>query len=207
MRQIILASGSPRRKDLLTQMKVPFTVVASEYDERLDDTRSVSDVACELGLGKALAVAELHPEALVIGSDTIVSFKDRQLGKQPDAKTAKELLLSMSGQAIAVTTSIALVCKAAGLKEVETEVSQIVFAAYDEAALDTYIASGDWVDKAGAVAIQSSTSPTVDHIEGRYDTILGLATAPLARLLQLQGVDATVVELQAPWPQANLSST
>lgn len=200
MRKIILASESPRRLELLTQMGVPFETVRSDYHEQLDESRDVVQVAEELGLGKARAVAAKHPDALVIGSDTIVSFKGKQLGKQPDGMTARKLLNAMSGQSIAVTTSVALVCIATGLQEVRSETANVVFGAYSEATIDKYLQSDDWQDKAGAVAIQSPSWPAVDHIEGSYATVLGLATTTLATMLQAQGVVATAAEPPAPWP-------
>jgi septum formation protein len=84
MRQIILASTSPRRKELLEEMGLDFTVVPSDFEEYLDDSRPVEDIAMELGAGKARAVAEKYPEAIVIGSDTIVTIGEVQLGKAAD---------------------------------------------------------------------------------------------------------------------------
>jgi len=200
MREIILASGSPRRQELLSLMGVPFRVVTSDYHEQLDDTRSVEEVAEELGLGKALAVAQKHPEALVIGSDTIVAFNGRQLGKQPDAATARALLRQMSGRSVEVITSLALVCEASKLQDVRHEVASVVFGELSDAAIDTYLESGEWNDKPGAVAIQDKHWPSVDHIEGSYATVLGFATTTLAQMLQTQGVEAQAVEPLAPWP-------
>lgn len=184
MRKIILASGSPRRKELLAAMGIDFEVVPSNYDEQLDDGRPVEEVAKELALGKALEVAERHPEALVIGSDTIAVLNGRQLGKQPDAEAAKKLLRELSGQTEEVYTAVALVCRATGLQDVRVDKAAIIFAKYDDAAIDRFLASGAWQDKAAAAAIQHPLSPPVDHIEGDYDTILGLSTKLVAAMLK-----------------------
>lgn len=190
MRQIILASGSPRRHELVSQMGIVFTVVSSNFDEQLDDARTAEEVAMELGLGKALDVARHHPEAIIIGSDTIVTLEGKQLGKQPDAVAAKKLLQQMSGQTVDVISSVALVCAATGLKEVQIARAAIVFAPYGDAAIDIFLATTEWQDKAGATAVQSPHSPPVDHIKGDYDTILGLSTGLLAHMLAGQGITA-----------------
>jgi septum formation protein len=198
MRQILLASGSPRRRELIDHMGIMYKVVPSAFDEWLDDDRTVEDMAKELGLGKALDVAKRHPEALVIGSDTIVTLHGKQLGKQPDVTTTKRLLRKMSGQTVEVITSVALVCEATGLREVAVDRAAIVYAQYDDAAIDAFLATNDWQDKAGATAVQSPHSPAVDHIKGDYDTVLGLSTRLLARMLTEQGVEANEYHPIAP---------
>lgn len=187
MRKIILASSSSRRQALLTKMGIDFRSVPSDFEEWLDDDYSVEDVAKELALGKALAVAERYPDALVIGSDTIVTLHGKQLGKQPDAETARKLLRKMSGQSIEVITAVALVCKQSGLCESEIARAAIVYAEYDDKAIEAFLASNEWQDKAGATAVQSSSTPPIDHIEGDLDTILGLPTALLKQMLEREG--------------------
>lgn len=205
MRDVILASSSPRRRELVAQMDIPFTFEASNFDEWLDDGRDVEEMAKELGLGKALDIAERHPEALVVGSDTIVTLHGRQLGKQPDAETAKKLLQEMSGQTVEVISSVALVCKATGLREVAVARAAIVYAPYDDEAIDTFLASNDWQDKAGATAVQSPRTPPIDHIQGDYDTVLGLSTHLLANMLAKQGVQAKEHHPASPVRQKQLA--
>jgi septum formation protein len=188
MRKIILASGSPRRQQLLTQAGITFTAVPSDFEEWLDDSRPVEDMACELALGKARAVARQHPDALVIGSDTIVTLHGRQLGKQPDAATTRTLLREMSGQSVEVVTAVALVCKETGLEEAEVARGAIVYAEYGDDAIDRFLASNEWQDKAGATAIQSPHTPPIDHLEGDPETTLGLPTALLRKMLERHDV-------------------
>lgn len=205
-RKIILASGSPRRKELLAKMGVTFQVVPSDFYEELDDNRSVSDVAKELGLGKAKAVAERYPEAYVIGSDTIVSIGNRQLGKPADKAEARRMLRAHDGKMAIVTTSVALVCKELGLEMVQCDQSKVYFKPFNKASVETYLKSGDWQDKAGAWGIQSGAAPLTDHIEGNYDTIIGLPTELLAQLLAVVGIKAKPVALAAPVPQKAVAS-
>ncbi|HSW98637.1 MAG TPA: nucleoside triphosphate pyrophosphatase [Candidatus Saccharimonadales bacterium] len=200
-RQVILASGSPRRKDLLAQMGVTFTAVTSDFDEQLDHARPATEVAKELGLGKARTVAEKYPEALVIGGDTIVTLDGKQLGKATGLADARALLKAHAGKTVVVTSSVVLVCKALGLEIAEADEATVQFKPYNEAANETYLASGDWADKAGAWGIQSGAAPLIRHMHGRYDTVLGMPTHMLAELLQAQGIAAHPLEPTPPVPQ------
>ena len=207
VRKIILASGSPRRRELVAQMGFAFECIPSDFDEQLDDSRSMEEVARELGLGKALDVAERYPDAFVIGSDTIAMLDGKQLGKLPDAATAKELLRQMSGKRVDVISSVALVCKDLGIQMVEADRAAIVYAEYDDDVIDRWLAANEWQDKAGATGIQSPATPPVDHIEGDYDTILGLSTRLLHELLAAQGVDSRIVRPATQHKQRPLAQT
>lgn len=200
MKRIILASQSPRRKDLLTQMGVSFEIMPSNFEEHLDDARTPSEVAQELGIGKAMAVAEKNPDAYVIGSDTIVSIEGKQLGKAEDSAEAREMLRLLAGKSNEVTTSAVLVCINEGLRLSSSDVATVFFKPYDNAAVEKYLASNDWADKAGAYGIQSGAAALIDHISGRYDTILGLPTQLIAQFLQQVGFGIDSLNLQAPVP-------
>jgi septum formation protein len=199
-RQIILASSSPRRKELLTQMGVQFTTITSDFDEYLDHSRPPAEVAKELGLGKARVVAEKYPEALVIGSDTIVTINGVQLGKAEDIEEARRWLKDQSGHEALVTTSVVLVCKALGLEEARADESTVHFKPYDQALHEAYLQTHNWADKAGAWGIQSGAAPLIEYIQGDYDTILGLSTRVLAELLEAQGIEARVLHPEPPVP-------
>jgi len=200
-RQIILASGSPRRKELLEKMGVTFTAIPSDFDEYLDFNRPAAEVAIELGLGKARTVAEKHPEALVIGGDTIVTINGKQLAKPHDIEEARATLKDHAdGQAL-VSSSVVLICKELNLELTGCDEVNVQFKPYDEAVNELYLASGDWADKAGGWGIQSGAAPLVAWMKGRYDTTLGMPTHILAKWLQEQGIDAHSVELTPPVPQ------
>jgi septum formation protein len=198
MQTIILASQSPRRSDLLQRMGVQFTVIPSDFDEQLDDARDPVEVAKELALGKANTVAAEHPEAIVIGSDCIVSINGQQLGKPADLQEARETLRRLSGQTNIVTTSVAVVCKADNLSLVEAASARVTFKPLDEQALEAYIQTGDPLDKAGSYGLQSGAAPLVERFEGDYDVIIGLPTRLLADMLQGLGVTAHHVEIPSP---------
>lgn len=201
MRKIILASGSPRRRQLLDQMGVVFDVIPSTFEEWLDDSRSPEDMAKTLGLGKAQNVADQYPEAVVIGSDTIVSFDGKQLGKPDDRKHAREMIQWLCEKEADVTTSIIVICKATHVQVVESEGTKIRLKPFDSAKVDAYLDTGDYADKAGGFGVQSGFGPLVEYITGDYDSIIGLPTRRLARILQDIDIPAHPAEITSPLPQ------
>ena len=201
MSQIILASQSPRRKELLTQMGVEFEVMPSNFEEHLDNSRTPEEVAKELALGKARTIAERYPEAIVIGSDTIVTIEGKQLEKPTDAADAKYLLELLAGKVNYVTTGLAVLCLAQDFTACVADTVKVYFKPYDEAVVDAYIATGDPMDKAGAYGIQSGAAPLISRISGRGDTAIGLPTKLLADILSQLGVSSKRVDLTLPVPQ------
>lgn len=183
MRQIILASGSPRRRELLTMMGLDFMVVPSDFDEWLDDAQTPRDVAIQLGLGKARAVASSHPDAIVIGGDTIVTIDGRQLGKATTVDEARQMLRRLAGKVHTVTSSAVVVCAAEHYEFAAADETLVYFKPYDEAAVETYLSTNDWRDKAAAYGIQSGAGPLIDHTEGDIETIIGLSTTLLVEPL------------------------
>lgn len=163
-------------------MGLKFTVVPSDFDEYLDDARTPEAVAKELGLGKARAVAEKYPEAIVIGSDTIVTVDDHQLGKAEDIDDARKIWRIITSAPNKVTTSVAVICKQKSYEKVVSDNAFVYLKPYDEQTVEAYLATGDYADKAGAYSIQGAPD-LVDRIEGDPETILGLPTDVLARLL------------------------
>lgn len=204
MNTVILASQSPRRRELMAAMGLDFQAIPSSYDEQLDESRDIEDVAIELSLGKAEDVARLHPEAYVIGSDTIVGIGGRQLGKAEDIDEARQMLLSLTGKTSTVTTGVAVVNLARNIRLTGASTSTVYFKPDSQEIgrlREEYLASGDWQDKAGAYGMQSGAASLIDKIEGDYDTIIGLSTRTLADLLTQCGIDAAAVNLSSPVPQ------
>ena len=185
----------------MAQMGVRFDVVPSSFDEQLDDTRSPEEVAKELALGKAREVAGHYPDALVIGSDTIVEIDGKQLEKPKDPADAKRLLTMLSGNINTVFTSLTVVCLAKAIEVVSADATNVYFKPFNEAAIDSYIATGDSMDKAGAYGIQSGAAPLIDYIAGDYDTVIGLPTRELSRILRELGISSSPVSLELPIPQ------
>lgn len=200
MTEIILASQSPRRRHLLAAMGVEFTIHPSNYDEKLDDTRGIHEVAKELALGKALDVATQYPDAIVIGSDTIVGVDDHQLEKPVDITEARDMLLSYAGRESVVVTGLAVVCASKNIQIVDTDLTRVYFKADNPevaAQREDYLQTRDWADKAGGYGIQNLRDTLIDRIEGSYDTVVGLPTKQLAAILNDLGVTAIPVEMRA----------
>lgn len=201
MTKIILASQSPRRHELLAAMGLVFEIMPSNFDEHLDDTRSPEEVAIELAIGKASEVARQFPDAIVIGSDTIVTIEGNQLEKPYDTAEAIEMLKRLSGTHNEVTTSLAVICEGERILLTDADTTRVYFKPYDAEAVATYVSSGDPLDKAGAYGIQSGAAVLIDHIEGYYDTVVGLPTHNLVTLLAQVGIMARPCELTSPVPQ------
>lgn len=193
MRQIILASASPRRKELLQMMGLDFIVMPSDFNEWLDDAQSPEDVSKALAEGKARAVAEKYPEAIVIGSDTIVTVEGKQLAKAATDEAAREMLGSLAGRAHEVTTGVAVLCLAEDFRYIDADTAHVVFKPYNTAEVEKYIATGDYRDKAGAYGIQSGALPLIDHYEGDIETIIGLPTQLLLKPLEKFGYNKLAV--------------
>lgn len=198
MKRIILASQSPRRRQLLGAMNVQFEVIPSKYDEQLDDSRDPELVAKELALGKAMDVAKNNPDAYVIGSDTIVTIDGHQLEKPTSPDDAHRMLKLLAGRANYVTTGVVIICLTDNVRLSGVETSVVHFGPYDEMAVNDYVATGEPMDKAGAYGIQNNKSrKLIASIEGRYDTIAGLPTHISASLLKQCGVDANELSDEA----------
>jgi septum formation protein len=200
MKQIILASQSPRRKELLAQMGLTFDTVVSNFNEYLDDNRPVEKIAEELAVGKALEVAKQYPDALVIGSDVIVSVGKQQLAKAASRDEARAMLRLVTSQPNKVTCSVSIICISEHIQMVRHEESWVYFKPYDGNLVESYLDTGDWKDKAGSYGIQSGAAPLIDHISGNIDVIIGLPTHTLAAMLQELGVAASPVTMSSPVP-------
>lgn len=149
-----------------------------------------------MALGKANEVARKYPDAVVIGSDTIVTIGGKQLEKPGSDEEAHQMLRLLSGRRHEVTTSLAVIYKAEGAVLTAADTTKVYFKPYNEEAVATYVATGDPLDKAGAYGIQSGAAPLIDFIEGRYDTVIGLPTHRLAGLLSQVSVTASPVNLK-----------
>lgn len=193
-----MASQSPRRKELLTMMGLAFEAVPSDFYEELDDSRTPEEVAQELGLGKATVIAQKYPDAIVIGSDTIVTIDGRQLAKAETIDEARQMLRDESLHPNKVTSSLAVVCLEENFESVQSENSWVHFKPYDTPAVEAYLATGDYADKAGAWGIQSGAAPLVDYMSGNADTVVGLPTHLLAPILQKFGYDVQPVDYSLP---------
>ena len=177
---VILASASPRRKDLLSGMGVAFTVLPAEVEEISQNSGYPAAEIVRLNAClKAGAVARQHPEALVIGSDTVVVCGSEIFGKPHSPEEAVSMLKKLSGRAHQVMSGVSLQSVKYRLDHSFTEISQVVFKELDDAAIREYMRLVNVMDKAGAYAIQEHSELILDRLEGSLSNVIGL---PVERL-------------------------
>ena len=175
---IILASGSPRRKELLELLGVPFEIVVSNVPENEPSSELSSvEYAQSLAITKTVTVAENYPDAVVIGADTIVALDKHIFPKPENNEEAKKFLRRLSGRTHSVITSVAI--SVAGKTYTFTDETKVTFIELDDALIDMYVASGDSLDKAGAYGIQSGGALFVEEIVGDYYSVMGLPISAL----------------------------
>ncbi len=195
---IILASASPRRRELLAALGVVFEVVPSHVDESTDEG-DPAPVAELLAVRKAEAVAALTstpPGAVVIGSDTVVVLDGRMLGKPSDAAEARAMLTSLRGRAHEVVTGVAVALD--GRVVSDHCRTAVHMRDYKDDAIEAFIASGSPFDKAGGYAIQDETFAPVARFEGCRCNVVGLPLATLRALLGQVGVATQPPEVDCP---------
>lgn len=184
MTRVILASASPRRRELLAALVEDFETVTSTVDEVLG-ADAVADAEA-LATAKAREVAARYPGAVVIGSDTIVTDGRRSYGKPEDAADALAMWRALRGMTHRVVTGVAIVGPEG--ERVGHSVSDVELSALDDDAVQAYIDSGRPMDKAGAYAIQDADVPTVSRFEGCYCSVMGLPLWRLRAMLAAAGV-------------------
>jgi nucleoside triphosphate pyrophosphatase len=180
---LILASASPRRRELLSQLGIAFSVVPSDVPEAALDGESPSIFAARVAREKAAMVARRHPDAFVLGADTIVVVDDEVFGKPVDRADAQRMLRCLSGRTHVVLTAVALVDPEA---HVDTFVVQtaVEFRQLTDAEVAAYLDSGEPFDKAGAYAVQGGAAPFVARVDGSYTNVVGLPLDEVAALLR-----------------------
>lgn len=186
--KIVLASQSPRRRQLLGQMGLEFTTKSPEVDESRFDGLPPRQLVATLSREKARHIAAGEdPDTLVIGSDTVVVLDETILGKPADKADAARMLTALSGRTHHVCTGVTL-CR--GDKEVtEVEETEVTFRPLTAEEIAAYIATGEPMDKAGAYGIQGLGALLVEGIQGDYNCVMGLPVYRLGRLLLDFGVD------------------
>ena len=183
--QLILASASPRRKELLGMTGIPFLVDAPEVDETC--TLGARDAVKELSLRKARAAAQLHPGKVILASDTLVAVDDTPLGKPRDEEDACRMLRSLSGRWHQVYTGVCVV-DAQGHAHVDADATDVRFGEMTEEEIRAYVATKEPMDKAGAYAIQGIAGMWVEEIRGCSSNVIGLPMPLTRRLLAKAGL-------------------
>ncbi|NCB33055.1 MAG: septum formation inhibitor Maf [Erysipelotrichia bacterium] len=172
MKTLILASQSPRRRELLEKCGIPFEVCPADIDETINEKGYLPDEIRMLAERKARSVLEKNPTAAVIGSDTIVVIDNEILGKPKDKKDAVRMLKRLSGHTHQVITGI---CIMSSMREYSNvSISEVTFADLDDQEIEKYADTEEPMDKAGAYAVQGIASRYITRIHGDYYSIMGL---------------------------------
>ena len=179
---LILASGSPRRRELLELTGRPYQCIPSEAEEGVPEGTEPQDVPEFLAVKKAEAVLETHPQDIVIGADTIVELDGQILGKPSTPEEAVQMLRQLSGNTHMVYTGVAIL--SAERREHFTTVTKVEFYNLTEEEIQAYVATGEPMDKAGGYGIQGKGALVVKRIHGDFYTVMGLPIGEVERHLR-----------------------
>lgn len=200
MQRLILASGSPRRRELLTRIGIPFEIVVSGFHESQDGHRQAEPFARAMSLEKAREVARKLCDAtvsgvpadgdgfIVLAADTVVARQGNLLGKPLDREDAARMLRLLSGGWHEVITGMTLLRTDTGEERTTAEITRVRFRPLDEAMVQRYLETGEAFDKAGAYGVQGYGSLLVERMDGDYYNVMGLPLHRLSRMLEDMGV-------------------
>ena len=198
MQRIILASGSPKRKELLTKLGVEFEIAESGYDESKIVCDDPVELVEELAIQKALSVAKQYPDAIIIGGDTVVYLAGEIVGKPVDKKDAERIIRLLSGTTHMVVTGVAVVNSLTGDQLAGHEEGWVRFRELTEAEINKYVESGVWRGFAGGYAIQAclrrqgAAVPFVTEQTGSLSAVVGFPVTLVVSLLEQMGIGVEV---------------
>lgn len=202
--RLILASTSPRRKELLALLQVPFEIVAPMCTERASENVAHGELVQYLARAKAQSCASRFPDALVLGSDTLIFVDGETLGKPVNAEDARAMLVRLKGRPHVVSTAVALLRESDSFREMALETTRVWMRDLSEADIEDYLRTSEGLGKAGAYAIQGAGGHLIDRIEGDFTAVVGLPLRQVGRLLQLGGVeipvDVATLYREKPYP-------
>jgi septum formation protein len=184
---LILASSSPRRRDLLEGAGFRFFIRPANIDEIRRDCEDAAPFALRMAHEKALAVAAHHPDDLILAADTIIELDREVLGKPNDASDARRILRMLSGRSHRVVTAYAI-AQGGSVIEAEAVISQVTFRHLDDAEIEGYLATGEPFDKAGAYGIQGMGADFITAVEGERTNVMGLPVDEVLAALARHGV-------------------
>lgn len=187
--KIILASTSPRRKELLRQIGLAVTVMPSDFEEDMSLNLSDAELAKTLALGKAKSVAKRLKKGVVIGSDTFIVFKKERIGKPKDKNDARKILKTLSGKTMKIYSGLAVIDLEKKKEFTDCEITELKLKKLSKKEIENYIKTGEPLDKAGAFAIQGRGAVFIQKINGCYSNVIGLPLYKLYLILQKSGID------------------
>jgi nucleoside triphosphate pyrophosphatase len=187
-RQLILASASPRRRELLAQLALPFSVMPANIEERQLPDEPPRTYVVRMAQSKAAHLAQQYPDALVLGADTIVVLDNHILGKPENTVAAHQMLQRLSGRQHTVITGVALLQQRQQFLRLDMVSTLVRFRPLLQTDIERYVATGEPFDKAGAYAIQGGAAAFVVSVEGCYTNVVGLPLRRTAALLRSAGL-------------------
>jgi nucleoside triphosphate pyrophosphatase len=190
---LVLASASPRRRELLQSLALPFRVVPSQAEELHEERLGAGELCRVNAARKAAEVARLHPEALVIGADTLVALGQRIFGKPRDLDQARQILGELGGRRHTVVTGICLIePEAHGASEVFSVTTEVEFKPFTAETIEEYLRAVPVLDKAGAYGIQERGELIVQRTVGSFSNVIGLPLEKLAEALARRGYNPRI---------------
>ena len=190
--RLILASTSPRRHELLTLLGLPFEVVAPPFVEQIRAHLSAEEQAVEFAAGKAKSCLSSYPDALILGSDTLIHLGAEVLGKPVDLADAEVMLRRLAGQKHRIVTAVALAGPEPERCDVRLAEVLVTMKSLNEAALAGYLRTGESLGKAGAYSIQGGGAAFIERIEGDFTAAVGLPLRLVVEMLQQCGLSCPV---------------
>ena len=187
--RFILASASPRRRELLASINLDFEVIPSHIPEVRGEGESPEEYVARLSREKAAAIAEKHPADWIIAADTTVLLGDQLLEKPADAEDAARMLATIAGKTHVVYTGVTLLNLAQNWRDTRVAESEERMLPLDAREIEWYVATGEPLDKAGAYAVQGTGAMFIDSIHGSYTNVVGLPLATLFGMLRKAGID------------------
>ncbi len=181
---LVLASASPRRRQLLGWLGVDYEVLPAEVDEQPAPGETAEDLVVRLARAKAADVAARRPADWVLAADTIVEVDGVTLGKPADRADAERMIGMLAGREHRVATGLALVAPGGALRAARLVLSRVRFRPLDTRAVKRYVATGEGDDKAGAYAVQGLGAGLIEHVEGSFTNVIGLPLDEVERVLQ-----------------------
>ncbi|MBD0315137.1 MAG: septum formation protein Maf [Nitrospiraceae bacterium] len=205
--QLVLASTSPRRRELLQLLGVSFVVCAPAFDEDPIAGVSPRDQAARFAEEKALSVARHRSQDVVLGSDTVIELDGTLLGKPVDLAEARSMLMRLAGRTHYVHTAVACCGPGSHTRRVETATAIVVMKPANERDIDAYLDTTESLGKAGAYSIQGRGGLFIDHLDGDFTTVVGLPLKVVAGLLTEAGhpvpSDIDALYQRRPYPNWN----
>jgi len=190
--QVILASISPRRKELLGLLQIPFSVMEPDCDEDGQGVKPAKELVQHLARQKAQSVATRFPEALVLGGDTLIETDGEILGKPQNLNEAATMLRQLSGRIHQVHSGIALICLIRNRVVTAVETVQVHMKKLSETEVHAYLDTGESLGKAGGYCIQAEGAELITRIAGDYPTVVGLPLEKVAEFLEKEGVNLPI---------------